>query len=361
MSSNENLYVPILRAKMGEFDALAGLCRQDTDIAFIKPLLEPMPTDTLTSPIDSLRRTAYNVMSCWNAPMYADLRRYPEPNAAGGRHPLEIFLSEAKVHQLTVTPVTGLARSKAYQDSIRKWLAPSHRFSDGVCIRLSLQDLLTKGIENQLNSLIAELSITYEATDLLIDCGYLNDGHVPYDHVMDNVPFIRKWRRLILAGGSAPKDLIHISVGAIVKEPRREWIAWRRLHAATLNAGRIPSFADYAVRYPEFSEEAVELPGYIARSASASLRYTYDDSFLILRGQAVSRGGNVQFIGQCGILASMSEYYGPSFSEGDAMIWERNQTLISGKSNNPGNYQTWITATVNHHITLTLNQIASLV
>jgi hypothetical protein len=91
---------------------------------------------------------------------------------------------------------------------------------------------------------------------------------------------------------------------------------------------------------------------------SASIRYTSDDYWVIMRGEGVLNDdgpGYDGYLGNAMLLVERDEFCGADFSAGDQYIQH-----MSMQSDKPGSAQTWIRAAINHHITFTARQIASL-
>ena len=65
--------------------------------------------------------------------------------------------------------------------------------------------------------------------------------------------------------------------------------------------------------------------------------------------------GGAQYTANAILLRDRPEFYGPSFSEGDAYIFERSKRI-----DKHGNPKTWIQAGLNHHMTVVSRQIANL-
>lgn len=91
---------------------------------------------------------------------------------------------------------------------------------------------------------------------------------------------------------------------------------------------------------------------------SASVRYTVDNNWLLIRGEGVrNRGGRgfAQFQDHAENLIRLPQYRGEAFSFGDEKI-----ARISRREDRPGNLETWIMIGVNHHLTEIADQLASL-
>jgi hypothetical protein len=129
--------------------------------------------------------------------------------------------------------------------------------------------------------------------------------------------------------------------------PRSDWNVWHEqitAHAVL----RKPSFGDYTIQHPIYREYTQFF------SPSASIRYTLNNDWLIMRGQ---KGKNSQYLANAQLLSKLPEFFGEQFSYGDAFIVEKGRDLKSKKT---GNATNWLMVGINHHLTCTANQIANL-
>jgi hypothetical protein len=101
------------------------------------------------------------------------------------------------------------------------------------------------------------------------------------------------------------------------------------------------------------SKEPVVVPNY-----SASIRYTVENEFVVLRGEGVLNEGGPgfgQYNGWATLLIGRTEYFGATFSAGDRYVAER---AANWKSS--GSAQTWLQAGLSHHVTATALQVVGL-
>ena len=129
-----------------------------------------------------------------------------------------------------------------------------------------------------------------------------------------------------------------------------EWLRWQ--HEMAIGKGRfsrIPIFGDYTIQHAMY-REPVKYP-----HVSASIRYTTPDYWIVYRGEWLGKkngSGSSQYPAQAQLLVERKEYSGPKFSFGDAFIMQK---ALDGSE--PGNPEQWLTAGINHHVTLTVLQL----
>jgi len=133
---------------------------------------------------------------------------------------------------------------------------------------------------------------------------------------------------------------------------RREWRRFKSLLSVLPETARCPAFGDYGTLHPLYEE-----PQDGCRP-SASVRYAVEDEWLVLRGYSIrdkKAGGMGQFRGHAQYLSRLPEFSGSAFSPGDAYISAR-----AKRGATTGNLTTWLSASMNHHLTLTSSSLAAL-
>jgi hypothetical protein len=151
---------------------------------------------------------------------------------------------------------------------------------------------------------------------------------------------------LTCLAGSFPEDLSRLTPRKTHRLRRFEWQQWRALESWP---GRRPAFGDYAIQHVVF-KEPVAVPNF-----SASVRYTIENEYFVLRGEGVlnERGpGYGQYNAWAALLLGMPEFFGATFSAGDRYIAER-----AANWNTPGSARTWLQAGLSHHLTTTALQV----
>ncbi|WGT39032.1 beta family protein [Lysinibacillus sp. 1 U-2021] len=362
---NHKHYVPILKWKRGERTALEKL--DPTLKKYMTPLLEiqPIPFDhkkgVLSKTLDQhLQNVGSQVKSTWNqdSPVFVDVDTIyenldsSEETVQSGQHPVEFVIDSIESNGVPVIPVTGLYRYQSFYDAI---LRVSAKYKRGICIRLQEEELsdLTS-LPKTINDLLATYKISPKDVDLILDYKQIlptqEKAHVGnLILLLAQFPLISEWRTLTLASTAYPKTLQQIPTGKNGSIPRTEWRVYEKL--LTLSLGRFPSFSDYNITHPDF----VDLDPRLINVA-AGIRYTYSDKFYIFRGVGVKNNGFLQMTSICQDIIQHQCYRGSTFSFGDKEIENcAHQTRATN-----GNLETWVTAGINHHLSLVTRDIASL-
>ncbi|HEB55827.1 MAG TPA: hypothetical protein ENI98_05885 [Gammaproteobacteria bacterium] len=357
---NSYHYVPMLKAKQGEYGALAELAG---DIKkHITPLLEipPVPWDYQNEkPSKSIDEHLVGIPAkiekSWGTeqPLFLDLY-YIEPGdqMSDGSHPLNWLMEQISAQGIKAIPVTSLDRDADFQNAVGM---ANHRDTLGVCIRITcddIDDLTTTG--RGLEELISQWDTAPENCDIIIDL-----QEIPIEGIHDLVeyacnaiqtfPHIEKWRTLTLAASSFPLNLSGIARDDTKLIMREELSLWNEIRAVSDKLPRIPTFGDYGITHPT-------LPDLDPRTMrmSVNLRYTTETAWLIAKGRDARRYGYDQFNNLCRNIISLPEYKGPDFSWGDAYI-----KRCAEDEDGPGNASSWRKAGTNHHITLVVGQVAN--
>jgi hypothetical protein len=361
-------YVPILRWKQAERFALRHLHEEDRKR--ITPLIELTPTifksrktasrEAMSlDPAHVLEQQAKSLLeACGNSPFFLDLRYVTAKvsRERGKVHALEYLAEVARNYKLKLVPVAGLSRTKEYQASVAEVVKDDKR---GSCLRITPAEILQADFPTTVRRFLRSLHLDPECVHLLIDYEASNPGAPSSQALLSAIPNLNEWQTVSVASGAFPPDLQGFQPGNS-KIPRNDWLAWKNAITRTKDRLRKPTFSDYTIQYGLY-KEPVE-----GCNPSVSIRYTLDEEWLIMRGEAVrgkanskhneERPGREQWNAHAQLLCDdNSLFYGERFSWGDAFIREK-----SVKTEDHGSPETWLRAGINHHMTVVSRQIASL-
>ncbi|MBZ0145999.1 MAG: beta family protein [Pseudorhodoplanes sp.] len=354
---NHRHYVPILKWKMGEYQALHRLANPVKDR--ITPLLEIPPVgfdfETNTqreSTDDHLGDFGKRLKSKWQArPCFVDLKHLPATaRCAGGRHCVEVLFETARAEGCSAIPVVGFANDAAFLAAVGAVVRQDQR---GVCLRLTLSDFDRPNLAADIENLLRPLADGRGDVDLVIDLGTPN--YLPIaiytmtmTALMSRVPMLNRWRTLTLAGTSYPQSVANIASPYQII-PRLEWQAYRAFVATLNDDARIPTFGDYAVAHPDLVELDMRMI-----KPFAKLRYTIDDNWHIARGTPVRTHGFGQYQQMCATLVAQPYFSGAAYSAADAYIADCAASRVT-----TGNLSTWVWVSTNRHLTKMVDDLAS--
>jgi hypothetical protein len=348
---DQSHYVPVLRWKRGEWAALRTLSRAAR--ARITPMIELMPsafTDTepkLTWDVPtSIPRVVKQIAKSWGTrSLYLDCDRVLRalPNLPPAQLMTALWASGRR-WGLSFIPVARLHHPLSFKNALRDLMA----LVGEICIRLEPVNLAAPNWPEHLSALLATLGARPQDAHLIFD--YQATWPMDYQIIYRALD-VTAWKSFTVIGGTFPRDLTAFAVGQHLY-PRHEWTSWRTFILSQQRLPRLPTYGDYATQHAVYREPPD------AANFSASIRYTTDDHWLIMRGEGVFSAGSPgfkQWPENALLLCDREEFCGRDFSDGDAYIW---QAAFHRKTT--GNAETWLRAGINHHLTFVTGQIGKL-
>jgi hypothetical protein len=351
----EHHYVPVLKGKRGEFDALAGLA--DAHRPGLTPLIEVIPVpwdwtnDIPTKPLgEHLKSTVDRLATSWGGkqPVWLDTLWLEPGDTVSGKPALEHLFDEARGH-LHALPVGGPGRDTAHTQSIAAIQATDQR---GAVLRLDPEDLgdptaLTAAVTGWLQT----VGVTAPAVDLVVDFGAIDSALAPSitlaaSAIIPTLPYLNDWRTFTLVSGGFPVNLSEIKTDSIHRLARCDWTLWQTV--ISRNPPRLPAFGDYGIGHPELTE----LDPRIIRP-TAAIRYTADDEWVIVKRRSTQHGFD-QFQTASATVLSQPEWEGKAHCGGCSFI---DACAAGGPT---GNLTTWRRVGTLHHLTHTAVQLSNL-
>lgn len=361
-----SIYVPILKAKQGEFDALTHL--QTSDRSIITPWFDVQMLDDTKKgrlhaigepPITSyLNSVANNIAaSCIGGNAYIDLPRWPTNSLTEhGEHVIAHTVNRLKSLGLSVNPVID---HESWADPIYantfKGMRPEN--DECFCIRLSMNadtidDLSDPDyFKHHIDVILEQLSLDASRSVLLIDFGDISTNSKTIPDLIEETTLTLsllqqfKFGRILMAGCSLPAFVSsavdeHNSVGLVV---RKEMVAWQAIIQKTpsLNLG----FSDYGIRNPSAND-------FRSKYQNGKIRYTKDKEHFIARGYPLSTGlKGAQYHELSQMVIDSGYYQERTFSWGDDRIYRCSKGEFKGRSFD------WVAIDTNHHIRAVLLEL----
>jgi hypothetical protein len=349
-------YVPILKWRLGEYQALSRL--DTTTKERVTPLLEIPPVGfdfekkRLSKTLDNhLKDFGRRLKSKWGARYcFVDVKHLDaNETLADGSHPLKRAMQLARENFCSGIPVVSLSSTNACRTAAAETNILDQR---GAAIRISLDDFDRNSLSADIDRCLTDMGVKVGSTDLIID---LCDQHfLPVTAFaqtlitsLGRLTSLNRWRTFTIVGSSYPKTIQDIATGDLI--PRKEWSLYCEVISRISKDTRIPTFGDYCVANPDVVELDMRLI-----KPFAKLRYTTSESWYIAKGSAVRTAGFEQYRNMCNELSKKAFFDGPSFSEGDRYISE----CAAGRENT-GNLTTWVWVACNRHITRAVADISS--
>lgn len=349
-------YVPILKWKLGEYQALSRLTPNVKDR--IVPLLEIPAVGydfekhrSSKSLDDHLSDFGRRLKSKWQArPAFIDVRLIaPSERMADGTHPLERLLTQSRSEGCHAIPVIALNSDSEYLQATATGKTIDSR---GVCLRLQLEDFDRSNLAGDIEAILRSVGASYADAHLVVDLG--DKQFLPVTAFVQTLitairrlPALNRWCTFSVAGTSYPASLAAIDGAKLMR--RQEWSIYRALVRELGDDIRIPTFGDYAVAHPD----PVELDMRLIKPF-AKLRYTTPDDIYIAKGRAVRTSGFDQYRGMCQTVTRQPFFDGADFSDGDRYIFD------CANGNEPtGNLTTWVWVSTNRHMARVVADVAS--
>lgn len=351
----EHRYVPILKGKKGEFDALGTL--EPSSKQRITPLLEvftvPWDWDTDTpskSLEDHLDSALRQLADGWgpDLPLWLDTL-WLDPDAQAGGVPALEYLFDGARGEIFALPVGGPGRPVGHTASVAAVHSVDQR---GAVLRLDPEDLGDPGaLTAAVGAWLQTVGVNPSQVDLVVDFSAITSALAPSvtlaaTAVIPTLPFLRDWRSFTLASGGFPTDLTSVKAQSVDRLPRSDWALWETVSSRSMP--RLPAFGDYAIGHAELTD-----PDPRTIRPSATIRYTADDVWVIVKGRWV-RYGYDQFHDASLTLMAQPEWMSNGHCDGCAFI---DACAAGGPT---GNLTTWRRVGTVHHLTQTAEQLASL-
>lgn len=358
MSFDHRHYVPCLRWKQGEYLAVFNL--PPTTRRMFTPLIEvpeigfDFEKGTITKTIDKhLAPFTKRILQKWGRQIcFVDLNLIrPDERMATGIHPVSFVFNGLRQRMCSAIPVTGLDRDDAYQREVRKVVNKS---KSGICLRIKIEQAAKGSIKNDLDSLLSRLKIKSESCDLIIDLGApsfipLEGFSMAIQQIVNKLPYLNDWRTFTILGTSFPATMAGIKKGGEVVK-RYEWQLYKVLVGDLKKAKlRLPAFGDHTISHPQVLEMDMRL-----LKPNATIKFTIDDGWYIVKGSNVKDSGYEQFHRLSEQILASRHYRDSVSSWGKEYIRK-----CANRNATRGNLTKWVQVGTNHHIEKVIQDIAN--
>ena len=351
-------YVPILKGKLGELNALRAI--GPAELAGAHPLVEVLDgsggddksrTDVITSVVKRLT----DAWGRGRPPLRldaADLEDEQADPAVGsgsafsGPPAIRQLIDLLRPHGVAVVPVVRLSDPPRVYESLRDTCAAD---GHGALLRVTPDDLddSVLPLDRLIETRVSDLGIdSPSSVDIVLDFGAVNDDNATQiatrlGRFLLGSLTRQPWRTVAVGAGAFPSDLSGVQANVIGMLPRRDKTLWQALNRLQLD--RPIDFADYAVANPL-------LPVGAAFAAPPQLRYTTDEVWLAMKGRRQDRRGNQQFYDICrAIVDHEGDAFDATLSWGDGYI-NRAAMSVTTPVERPGNATTWRSIATSHHL-----------
>ncbi|MEO3811599.1 hypothetical protein ABGB17_21605 [Sphaerisporangium sp. B11E5] len=328
------VYVPILKGRRPQFQALSHVADQDD----MRPVIEVEAGERDTDVKQSVARLAGEVGR--RIPDGVGLAFDTAPLARGfgrsaPREALSLLASLLGDLGHSFRPVIRPGDDPGALGDVRRLVA-EHQM--GVCLRVDGAYAYRLGEVRPLLEQLDAVGVAAERADVVVDCGYVGSAAGAVTGVAWTVELLLgvPWQSVVVAGGSfpAPADLRALPPRRVRSIHRKEAPLWREA------ARRWPvGFGDYGVDHPGPPPEG--------RPFGPSLRYTVGDDWRLYQWPTDAAGKHSTFYDLCRALRESPDWPrdGPAFSWGDRCI-----ELAALGCAGPGGGAQWKAYSLSHHL-----------
>ncbi len=359
MNLSEDTYVPALRWRMGEYQALFRLTPAVKDR--VMPLLIVPPVEynfDEQRPMKTVHEHVHPFVKKFEKkwgkrPAWITL----DPTVAAGRmsdgsHPFDYIFDGLRPKGGVAIPALPLDVDSDTMDAAAQAATAD---GQGAAVILRLEDMMSgnprRAVANFANSLGVELN----GLDVIIDLRAPN--FEPYKAfaaalvaALKRLGNLHEVRHLILIGTAIPDSFAQLAKGSD-EIPRHDWLFYRELISVMPAGMRRPIYGDHTTVHPDF----VALDMRFVKPAG-KITYTGPTSYGTRKGKAF-RGNENQMRGHCDAIVNEARFAfrGASFSLGDKYIAD-----CASYADGTGNSTTWKWVAINHHITTVADDLAML-
>jgi len=353
---NNKFYVPILKAKFGEFQALAKLNIHVS--RHVCPLIEitQITWDHQEKKIpptmeEHLNKIAKKLIEHWPlSRAFIDMGQIAHLQA-DGNSTIEYFYKRLFERGLTPLPVLRINSPTLLLGGISH-IQTKYNISQAG-LRVTLTDLSSPQLKLNLDKAIAIQQAGISDIHLIIDLGApenFEDLDALTDAIvsrLENFPYFQEWASVSICGSAYPKpDKIKKEINYF---PRHEWTLYGQIVEQMTGKPffREVNFGDYSIVAPgHFDFDPIRM------NTAAKMIYTTTESYIFLKGKSLKHKGFRQYIDQASEIVNADYYLGEQFSAGD---WQLKRCCTDQK--NTGTATTWNWVGNNHHITKVVNDL----
>lgn len=350
-------YVPVLKVKRGEKDALrlldATTCERITPLMEIVERKPNKRNPAKTATVDEHVNTAFKKLaqSVENFDrVFLDTREI----APDGRAASALVFGRAASEGIVFTPVTGLTRTVD--------VSPAMEHSrNGLALRLTRAEFESGGLPVLIQTFLATAKFEPEDIDLIVDLGAVDNmvaaGVMALtEQFLLDVPDHERWRTFTVSASAFPMGMGSVDRHSHALVERAEWIAWKEgLYLNRWNVPRLPTFSDCGIQHPK----GVEGFDPVTMQVSAAVRYALPDDWLLIKGESTRQNpASAQFP----ILANRLVYGNLRSYYASAHHCKGCELMKNSADGAPklGSAEVWRKLGTIHHLTTVTEQLSAL-
>lgn len=327
-------YVPILKVKQGEVEALGNLdlkIRKNT-IPMIQ-FIENTNTKRAGDYVDTIIRRLTKAWGRDDNEILFDVENLKSTQLVA------IFANRLTAVNRRFIPVFHNNYQEDYLDLVK-----NNYLNNGVCLRIKKNFMSPETVTDFIDDLKEKTSLKDSDIILMMDFENITNSDVEdYKKLFlqiysDIKP--RNLRNIIVSAGSIPNSLCDVPSEPISTIPRPEGELWNSISTKTKDKKLI--YSDYGVIHPVYDENSHTL------EKGCCIKYTQDKEFIIISDHSAVdlREAGEQYVNNSRILIEHPGYEGKNFSWGDGYIFD-----CANKEVKYNGSPLWVKITLNHHFT----------
>ncbi|VTZ23034.1 conserved hypothetical protein [Methylocella tundrae] len=356
MILTKDMYVPALRWRQGEYQALARLAAAAKDRTVPYITIPEVEFDfELWQPKKTVQEHVHPFAARFNAkwgqrPAWVGVHPSISGEPMGDGRDIFTYVFEAlRAFQANAIPAVPLDASPPMVASVGAIVATNGL---GAAIAVRLEDLMKPDARMRIEAGAASLRLSLDEVDLVIDLGAPN--FEPYDAfagaliaAMRRLGDLHAFRNLVVIGTAIPETFKDVAKGAD-QLPRHDWLFYQVLLSKIPAGMRQPNFGDYTIVHPEFKALDMRMI-----KAAGKLVYTTPAAWEVRKGGAFN-DNRAQMHGHCASIVASGKFNGAGYSSGDDYI-----AKCAVHKEGPSNQTRWKEVAINHHITHVLGDLAT--
>jgi hypothetical protein len=346
------IYMPILKGKKGEFDALKML---DSDVqSIVLPLIEvpAIPWDFVNEREDSslekqILSTVKSIKGVWNEnyEILVDTKNLEEAYD-GNRNTINVLSQSLIDEGFQPIPVIPL---NASDELLSKLI-----YQEYICLRITFEDQEFYNLNSEIDRIKYKLNTDLSDIILLLDMNFISADNILMTQMssrafINSIDDISSFKDFFFAATSFPINLSGCKSNSVSEIERAEVTIHNYFNQQKSKLSRLPKFSDYGITNPDFEEMDPRL-----MTIGASIRYTSNNSWFIFKGGSIKKYGSEQYYDLSSQIVSSQIFSGQNFSWGDKQINDK-----ANRVGGPGNSTVWRQIGTNHHIEFVVNQLSN--
>lgn len=359
MNLSEGTYVPALRWRQGEYQALWRLS------SAVKKRVVPLIT---VPPVEFDFELWQPKKSCHDHvnPFLARYQQKWGPQPAwialdaeialdrmdDGSHVFDFLFNGLRPKENLVIPAVPLAADSATMDAASRATTADSR---GCAVLLRLEDLMASNPRKAIVNFAAGLGIELDELDVIIDLRAPNfEPYTAFANALiatlKRLGNLHEVRTFALLGTAIPDSFAQLAKGSD-EIPRHDWLFYKTFMKLLPAGMRRPLYGDHTIVHPDFKAQDMRKV-----KAAGKIVYTTPDTWATRKGGAF-RDNPGQMYTHCEkvVAEPTFAFRGAGFSYGDKYIAD-----CAMKAESPSNLSRWKDVGINHHITAVADDLAML-